>query len=170
MTITIKICTRCKTGYPATLKYFQPCKRGKNGLRVWCRQCCNSYQQEYRQTNKGKCASQKYTLRYRQSRVKFFQRYNNTIRGHLIKIFAGMKHRCNNPKYLRYKDWGGRGIELKFSSSNEFVNYVMNILKVDPRGLQIDRIDNNGHYEPGNIRFITAKINANNRRDNVKHH
>lgn len=43
------------------------------------------------------------------------------------------------------------------------MNYVVDILKVDPRGFDIDRIDNNGHYEKGNIRFVTHKENCNNR-------
>lgn len=40
----------------------------------------------------------------------------------------------------------------------------MNELKIDPRGLTIDRIDNSGNYEKGNIQFITHKENNQNRR------
>ena len=76
-----------------------------------------------------------------------------------------MKERCSNPKRKAYERYGGRGIKCLFNSPDEFINYVINELQIDPRGLQIDRINNNGHYEPGNIRFVTSKINNNNRRN-----
>jgi len=85
----------------------------------------------------------------------------NTIEKHLRRIFSAMRQRCtckNNPQYPRY---GGRGIKLCFTV-DEFINYVMNILQVDPRELDCDRINNDGNYERGNIRFVTHKINCNN--------
>lgn len=93
------------------------------------------------------------------------KRHYKTIKGHLIGVFSNIKRRITNPidQNKCYK-----GIKNKFKSSDEFINYVVNVLKVDPRGLQIDRIDNNGHYEKGNIRFITAKENCRNRRNNVE--
>ncbi len=86
-----------------------------------------------------------------------------TVIGCLLGIFSDMKRRCNNPKAGNYKWYGGRGIKVCFKSANEFVDYVVNELCVDPRGLQIDRIDNEGNYESGNIRFVTAKMNCQNR-------
>jgi hypothetical protein len=72
-------------------------------------------------------------------------------------MFSNVNSRCNNPRDISYKWYGGRGIKCKFKSVDEFVSYVVN-------NLQIDRIDNNGHYERGNIRLTTAKENSNNRR------
>lgn len=78
--------------------------------------------------------------------------------------FVGIKQRCNNPKYKGYKNYGGRGIRCLFKSSDEFVNYIINELQIDPRKLTIDRIDNDGNYERGNIRFVTQTENLKNRR------
>lgn len=93
--------------------------------------------------------------------------YRQTLNGHLRNLRCDMNRRCNNPKDSHYKDYGGRGIECLFTS-DEFVDYVINDLGYDTydkiKGLQIDRIDNNGHYEKDNIRFVTAKENCNNRR------
>ncbi len=74
-----------------------------------------------------------------------------------------MKQRCNDSETSGYRYYGERGIKLLFTP-DQFVDYVINTLKVDPRGLTIDRIDNDGHYEPGNIRFVTHKENCQNRR------
>jgi hypothetical protein len=72
-----------------------------------------------------------------------------------------MKRRCINPECRAYKWYGGRGIKCLFTS-NEFVSYVMDELKVDPRRLECDRIDNDGNYERGNIRFVTHEVNMQN--------
>ena len=63
-----------------------------------------------------------------------------------------------------YKNYGGHGIKNKFKSTGEFVDYVINELQVDPCGLQIDRINNDGNYERGSIRFVTCSENNRNRR------
>jgi len=147
----VKTCTKCRTKHPATPGYFPPHKHTKDKLQSWCRICCGKIQQEYRQTEKGKAVQ-------RRGRKKYY----STINGHLRNIYADMKRRCNNPKHKQYKNYGGRGIKCLFMS-DEFVDYVIDVLKVDPRGLQTDRIDNNGNYEKGNIRFVTCKENCNNR-------
>ncbi len=89
--------------------------------------------------------------------------YYSTIRGYLKHSFGNMKRRCDNPKVHNYSRYGGRGIEVRFVSSDELVSHVVDELQVDPRGLQIDRIDNDGHYERGNIRFVAVKENCGNR-------
>jgi hypothetical protein len=78
------------------------------------------------------------------------------------KVWRDMKNRCNRPQMKCYKDYGGRGIIvcerwLKFES-------FLQDMGEKPDGLQIDRIDNNGNYEPSNCRWVTPKINVGNRR------
>lgn len=94
--------------------------------------------------------------RFRQQNPGYDKEYRKTINGCLRQKFIGMKTRCNNLNNQDYKRYGGRGIKVLFKDANEFVNYVINDLQIDPRGLSIHRIDNNGHYEPGNIEFLTA--------------
>lgn len=64
--------------------------------------------------------------------------------------------RCNNPRCRQYPDYGGRGIEFNFESVSEAANWVMNNLGLK-RHLEIDRENNNGHYEPGNLRYATRR-------------
>lgn len=108
---------------------------------------------KYQQSKSGKINKQKQD-----------RKWCSSIRGHLSKVFSNIKCRCNNPKNARYKDYGGRGIQNKFNSFNEFADYVINRLHIDPRNFTIDRIDNDGNYEPGNIRFTTYAENNKNRK------
>jgi hypothetical protein len=84
----------------------------------------------------------------------------------LLIVWTGMKKRCNNPKYEHYNIYGGRGIVVcqEWHSFKPFYEWA---LKSDYKiGLQIDRIDTNGNYEPSNCRWVTPKENSQNRRNN----
>ena len=80
-----------------------------------------------------------------------------------------MKQRCYNPNNRSYKNYGGRGITVCQEWKEDFQTfYDWAIANGYKKGLEIDRIDVNGNYEPDNCRWTTSKKNNNNRRNNVK--
>jgi hypothetical protein len=74
--------------------------------------------------------------------------------------YHAAKNRCNNPNVKNYVDYGGRGIQFKFKSFEEFYEE----LGPRPEGKEIERIDNDGNYEKGNVKWSTHKEQCNNRR------
>ena len=70
------------------------------------------------------------------------------------------KNRCERPADIRYPLYGGRGIKMKFRTFAEF------FAEVGPRpdGMTLDRIDPDGDYAPGNVRWASVKDQARNRR------
>ncbi len=81
------------------------------------------------------------------------------------KSYQSMKSRCLNPNNPGYDNWGGRGIIIcgRWLGENGFVNFLVD-LGVRPKGKTLDRIDPNGNYEPGNVRWATPKEQNHNRR------
>lgn len=77
-----------------------------------------------------------------------------------------MKQRCSNPKDRRFKDYGGRGIEFRFDSVTTCALWIKENLGLphSPELAEIDRINNDGHYEAGNIRWASRQANMNNTR------
>ena len=85
----------------------------------------------------------------------------------LYGIWCSMKSRCENKNREKYKDYGARGINVcdEWQDAEKFCKWSLeNGYK---EGLQIDRIDVNGNYEPSNCRWVTPKVNSRNRRNTV---
>jgi len=80
-----------------------------------------------------------------------------------------MKQRCENREDAGWGNYGERGIEFRFNSVTEAGLWVMENIGLE-RNKELDRIDNNGHYEPGNLRWATHSQNNSNKRTSVVTH
>lgn len=77
-------------------------------------------------------------------------------------IWAHMLQRCNNKRHKAYKYYGGRGIKV-CKRWLKFENFLEDMGK-KPKGLSIDREDNDGNYDKKNCRWATSSEQARNRR------
>jgi hypothetical protein len=77
------------------------------------------------------------------------------------RAYLHAKNRCNNPTNHAYADYGGRGIKCLLTSFKQFINHIGTKPSPD---LELDRINNDGHYEVGNVRWATREQQQNNKR------
>jgi hypothetical protein len=121
-----------------------------------------------------------YRNKWKQSRLRHGHTFWNHAKGRIdhtpeYGAYQDAKQRCTNPNIKSYENYGGRGIEFRFASFEEFLEALKT--PDNPTGLRpvgelengralysLDRIDNDGHYERGNIRWATKPQQQQNRR------
>jgi len=85
----------------------------------------------------------------------------------LYGVWANMKHRCYNPDNKQFKDYGGRGItvcERWRDNPQAFIEDILSLIGPRPPKKVLDRKNNDGNYEPNNIRWVTRHESTMNRR------
>lgn len=82
------------------------------------------------------------------------------------RVWHRVYARCLNAKQrcTHSANYAGRGIEFRFSSPADMTRWVLATLGEPPTGMSLDRVDNDGHYEPGNLRWATRTQQNSNKR------
>jgi hypothetical protein len=99
--------------------------------------------------------------------VEYDELFHGYSKTKIYSVWEAIKQRCLNPNDRGYKNYGGRGIRIcdEWLNSMPFILWAINNGYRD--GLQIDRINNNGDYEPSNCRWVDATVNNSNQRKNL---
>lgn len=184
-----KICNTC--GFPKPLDAFDKHPEGKDGHINQCKECRKKYraQHEAKRLNdtnwipwhlRNKEQAKQNKIRWikanpEKARAQYKKDYQkvkqdpvkNTFRA-LSNVLKLMIKRCDNPKDAYYADYGGRGITVCDEwrqSKKAFIKWAL--ANGYAQGLYIERLNNNGNYEPSNCAWKSMKEQANNTRRNV---
>ena len=86
----------------------------------------------------------------------------------LQSAYKNMLDRCYNPEAPGYSHYGGRGIIVCGSWLQDKEQFIKDVGIPEQDNFQLDRINTDGNYEPGNVRWVSAKNNVRNRTNTLK--
>lgn len=115
---------------------------------------CGCYAREWLKTNKPNCLGHQVSLHGKSNTKEY-------------KAWSSAKDRCFNPKTKNWHIYGGRGITMYQPWADSFEEFFKYIGNAPSKKHSIDRIDNDGNYEPGNVRWATQEEQCNNKTKNI---
>lgn len=134
----------------------------RHGQRLWLCHCACGSKKTFLKSSIVRGASRSCGCAKRTSNGE--ANYPSGKRSSEYSIWAGIKARCSNAKSPKWPDYGGRGIKVCDSWRRSYVTFLADVGRRPSPAHSLDRINNNGDYEPGNVRWATGKIQAANRR------
>lgn len=116
----------------------------------------------------GKCLQHKLPIKFGKDNPSYRHGLTKT---RFYRIYCGIKTRCNNKREKTYFYYGARGVKCLWASFEEFrdgmhESYLKHVEEFGEDNTQIDRVNNNGHYELLNCRWATRKEQMRNMRAN----
>lgn len=95
-----------------------------------------------------------------------FTNRKNKDKFHFYSVWRAMRDRCNNSKSKAFQNYGGRGIKVCDRWDNDFGNFKNDMYSTWKPGLSLERKNNNGDYDPDNVRWATSLEQGQNKRNN----
>ena len=155
--------TGCIFGRLTVIKYLG---KNKNNKTKWLCLCECGNEKEILACHLKSGAIQSCGCYGKEQRIKSITKHNLRYTK-IYNTWLNIKNRCYNKRNVQYNDYGGRGIKVCDEWLNDFMSFynwsMGNGYKED---LTIDRINNDGDYEPSNCRWVTVKIQNRNKRNN----
>ena len=145
-------------------KFLKLIRKLGNGRAIYKCKCGNEFEASIKNVNRGSTSS---CGCYRKSYIAHKSYKHGYTEYELYPIYTSMIRRCYNNRNKDYKNYGARGIQVCEEWLNDFLEYNKYILSLQnsmKKGYSLDRIDNNGNYEPGNLRWVEPHIQAVNQR------
>lgn len=137
----------------------------KRKVLVKCGECDNEFKVEISSLIKGNTTS---CGCYFNKIVKVVNKtHGDSYNNYIYKLWENIKKRCYNQNVKAFKNYGGRGIEMHkpwIKDYSLFKEYILNNLGERPYKCSLDRINNNGNYVPGNLRWTDSKTQVHNSR------
>jgi hypothetical protein len=125
----------------------------------------------------NECPNTHYALGYCKKHYKRFKKWgdpnilkqevNHMSRTKIYHTWANMKNRCYDKNSKFYHRYGGRGITVCKKWNESFLAFYNDMGEKPFKNAQIDRINNDGDYEPSNCRWVTPRVNTQNRSNKV---
>jgi hypothetical protein len=80
------------------------------------------------------------------------------------RTWQSVKNRCFNPRSRDYSHYGGRGVTMHPAWVSDFAAFLADVGRRPCDGMTLDRVDGDGNYEPGNVRWVDRLEQARNRK------